>query len=182
MNVKKYAFFHGINSDGKNSVNRIMERLNRAGHLTFDADIPTRNIFTSNFTVEKDAERALRIVKPGYVLVAHSHGCNVAIEVARRIEVKALFLFNPASPDNVDFSELKGSPTVKCVYSPSDWIVRLGSWIPFSIFGRAGISGFLQLHEEGNPYGVNINVKGTDHDDAFVPPALWYWTEEIKNV
>lgn len=179
MQRKRYVFFHGIHSRGKGSVLRVAERVARAQHVVVDADIPVRSIYSATFTYKKDAQRALDNVREGDGLVGHSHGANVALEVAKHIPVRALFLFNPASPSNFDFSELQGTPRVTCVHSASDWAVRIGSWLPFNVFGRAGINGFDQLHEAGNPYGENINVKGTDHDDAFIPPALWYWSKEI---
>lgn len=177
---KRYVVFHGIGTNGDPNINKVGEGLSRQGHFVSDPDLPIRSWWSANFTVKQDAKHALKSVREGDALICHSHGSNIGLEVAKHVPVRAVFLFNPAAPANFDFSELKGQPEITCIFSNSDWIVWVGSILPLHVFGRAGVSGFRQLDDPDNPYGRNIDTSGSDHNDAFAPPGLWYWTNEIS--
>lgn len=180
-----FAGFHGINDLGLRTIDLCAPEMRQRGHEWIDVDIPKRSFLTSHWTRDADVRMAieqLRGAPKGLILVAHSHGNNVALEVAKEIPVRMIWCLQPATSTDYDFDELlqyslSGRPDpkipyVNCVYSPGDFWVRLGSLVPFSFYGRAGIAGFSDPRVR--------NIRGPDdHSEIFAQPSLEWLCDEM---
>lgn len=161
---------HGINTDGSSNVDRVGLRLADRGHKVVDVKLPKRHFISAWWSADEDAERVLDASFEGDVLVAHSNGCRIAAHAMRRREYSAAVLIAPAMSRKWEF----GNPDrVYCYCSADDWVVQLGSIIPFHPFGRAGTRGFDQLSDQ------NIRYRRSDHDDYFGGEGLTKLVDEI---
>ena len=150
---------NGINTNGEKNVDLVLNALAERGIGTVDVRLPKRHTFSAWWGAKKDARAIAAHSEDGDVLVAHSFGCLRAAHAMQIKNYSAVFMIAPAMRKGWQFD----SPgRVWCFYSPLDWVVLLGSMIPFHPFGRAGFLGFDQLE----PHGHNIIVK-SDHDDYF---------------
>lgn len=175
-----YVLAHGIRTDGENSIDRIGPLLRDLGHGVHDCELPVRHTWSVRRTIERDAELLVRSVMATSVsrearsIIAHSHGCRIALEAAKLVDVGSLWLFNPAVSTKYDLSSVRcDKARIYCIYSPSDWTVWLGSMIPFHPFGKAGKHGLRQLSEANN-----LESNG-GHSEAFTHPRVQQWAEFI---
>lgn len=150
---------NGINTHGEGNVDLLGRELHERGHDIVDVRLPKRHTISAWWGAAKDAEAILKMSSEGDVIVGHSFGCLRAAHAMKKREYKAAFMIAPAMRKSWQF---ENPARVWCFYSPSDWVVWLGSLIPGHPFGKAGVRGYLQLEA----YGHNIEMQ-SDHDDYF---------------
>lgn len=175
-----YVLAHGIRTEGTYSIDRIGPPLRDLGHGVHDCELPVRRTWSVKRTLEKDAEQLVQCLMATSVprevrsIIAHSHGCHIALEAAKMIDVGSIWLFNPAVSVGYNLDPVRCDKTrIYCIYSPSDWIVFLGSIIPFHPFGKAGKHGLKNL-----PEANNLESNG-GHSEAFKHPRIEQWAEFI---
>jgi hypothetical protein len=168
---------HGIKSTGVRSVDELNDPLDAIGIAYFEGEMPRRHVLTSNwYTARKDAASVLRQLEGRHVkiLIAHSRGSNVAVKLAEQYEFDLIIFCGAAISRSIDPARFKGNPTCINVFSRSDGWVKLGGWVPFSIFGRAGSQGMT------NDAWFNVEQRG-DHGDYFKGSQLAEVVELIND-
>lgn len=100
--------------------------------------------------------------------IGHSNGCEILWKAAQRCpQLQGLVYINAALDGDVMFPE-----TLQFVhnwYSPSDWVVRLASWIPFNDWGRLGatpyegVSAMVANFNKENDF----ELQSESHSDVF---------------
>ena len=155
---------NGINTHGDSNIDLVLEGLEDLGWDIRDVNLPKRHTISAYWGAEGDSDLIVRDSEPGDILVAHSFGCLRAAYAAQKQDYAAMFLIAPAMSRDYQFSRPK---SVYCFCSADDWVVTLGSWIPFHPFGKAGTKGFDQLWA----YGQNFFLP-SDHNDYFSEPYL----------
>lgn len=150
---------NGINTHGQANVDLVLHELARRGFETVDVQLPRRHWFSARWGARDDGYLVAEASADGDVVVAHSFGALRAWYADRVRSYKAIICIAPAMSKRTEWTNPR---RVHCYHSGGDWIVKLGSRLPFHPFGRAGIEGFDQLV----PFGTNHRVK-SDHDDYF---------------
>lgn len=174
-----YFLAHGIAGEGEHSVDRFIPRLIDRGHTVIDVPLPVRHFWNVRQTLWQDVDMLLGSslsVPPNHrIIIAHSHGCNIALAAAEEAPFNALWLFNPAVNRGRPLSRLHVPlDRVWCVHSPSDWTVRISKLLPFGHpFGSAGAFGLKHL-----PPSNNLEADG-GHGKAFREPQLTLWADII---
>ena len=113
-------------------------------------------------------QQATRIIGIG-----HSNGCEILWKAAQRChQMNGLVLINAALDNDVIFPESLGF--VHNWYSPSDWVVRLASWIPFNDWGRLGATPYQGVSAMVTDYNKEAEFGhcSGSHSDVFRVPAL----------
>ena len=170
----KVVGVNGINTHGEGNIDVLLAELAKRGHETVDVRLPKRHVLTAYWGAEKDSRLVVDAAAGDAVLVAHSFGCLRAAHAMRTRRYKAVFLIAPAMSKDWVFDHPQ---RVYCYCSSDDWIVALGSIIPFHPFGKAGTEGFDQLHAYGHNY-----AKESDHDDYFKGALLRALVDHIDHV
>lgn len=183
------ALLHGFNvrDGGDATVERWAAPLEAAGHLVLrDAlDYGWVGLLGARLSDEAVARRVAELARqrPGLVLVAHSHGGNIAHQAVRDhgAAFDLLVLVNPALRRDAEFGP--GAKRVLCFYAPSDRALQgalLLRWLPWNWFsphpwGAAGKFGLLHTSESR----VNVNLDQlhphylqAGHSGAFKDAAL----------
>lgn len=149
---------NGINTHGEKNIDILLGLLARQGHETVDVRLPKRHWFDARWGGRHDGEIVADHSQEGDVLIAHSFGAVRAWYAHDEVPYSAIILIAPAQSA---LAEWHNPERVYCLHSHNDWVVRLGAWLPWHPFGRAGLEGYRQE-------GVNnIAVPGADHDDYF---------------
>lgn len=79
-------------------------------------------------------------IQPGQILIGHSNGCTIAYGISQRLFTKGLVLINPALDEDVVFDPFLDF--IHVYYSEDDSIVKLSAFLPFSLWGRMGATGY----------------------------------------
>jgi len=170
---------HGIRTDGEDNIDRIGLTMTRFGHVVVDTPLDVRRAWNVRRTMQHDANRLAAFMAGDpwreRVIIAHSHGCNIALEAAKQTAVASLWLFNPATSSKYDLSYVRcHTEHIFCIYSPTDLAVRLGNMIPFRHpFGAAGYKGFADLPDRNNLESFG------HHSMAFKEPLASNWGRNI---
>lgn len=181
MTLPTYFLAHGINSNGSSNVDLFMPYLLQYHCSVVDLPLPVRHTWGVRWTIERDADllAGYAVATPPYNrhVIAHSHGCRIALEAAKRVSFASMWLFNPAVSSRYKFKKvLCAEDNIHCVYSTADWAVRLGALLPFNHpFGRAGAQGFNKLAP-----GSNMET-AFGHGFTFQPPYLRGWSSIIAD-
>jgi hypothetical protein len=149
---------NGINTHGENNVDRVLEACADRGLETVDVRLPKRHWFSARWGGRPDGEKVAAESQEGDILVCHSFGAVRAFHAHKLVEYRAIICIAPAAPARMQW---RNPDRVWCYYSAADWAVRIGSWLPRHVFGRAGLSGF------SDPRVKNIEVPGAGHSDYF---------------
>lgn len=163
---------NGIFTDGRGNVDKLAKMLSVEYQIPIrQPDYKTVNPLTARWAAYWIARGIAGFIEPDDVLICHSFGCIIGGVLMELAEVKACYMIAPAASRDWQFDKVKGNPVITAFYSPDDYVVRLGSWLPFfHPFGRAGIEGYSY------PGVVNIKMQ-SDHNDFFRSPLI----EQIKN-
>ena len=151
---------NGINTHGVGNIDLVLATMRNRGLETVDVPIPVRHTWTARWTAKSDARTVAWLSEDGDIAVCHSRGAHVMHHAHKLREFKAIICIAPACSKNLEW---RNPSRVWCYYSPSDWVVRLGSLLPFDHpFGAAGVEGFSQP-------GTHNYKMHSDHDDYFDP-------------
>ena len=141
--------------------------------------------FTWFFGVRMMARRFARILydlcDDGDVIVAHSHGCLLAMIAAEMdAQFRHMVFINPALDRNTPLPA--GIPRLDVWYSPSDGPVRLARWLPWHRWGDMGATGYRgtwdkRVHSHDMEHGFPVSVNS--HSGVFAEPALSYFGPRI---
>ena len=147
---------NGIATHGEGNIDLLLRHVRLRGWDTVDVPLPKRHFISAWWGHEKDGERIADYSKDGDVVVCHSYGGPRTAEAMLKRNYAAVIFINPAMDQYHPFAR-KG---IYCLHSTDDWIVKVGSLIPYHPFGRAGVVGFR------DPNVTNINIGG-GHSHAF---------------
>lgn len=150
---------NGINTHGRGNVDKLGHVLaTKYAHKVIDVRLPKRHTISAWWGGRDDGQKIASYSRDGDILVCHSFGAVRGWYAHKYREYKAIICIAPAHGKNVEWYN---GNRVWCYHSPADWIVWLGSKVPWHPFGKAGVAGYSQV-------GVhNINCRGADHDDYF---------------
>lgn len=169
---------NGIRTHGAGNVDRLMPRLESRGHRVIDVALPKRGHLSARWKANAllDAQIIYQATEGeggDLHVVAHSYGCWRALLSAERRRFKSLWLFRPALSRNYNLAQIPNAPRVYCFHSKGDMAVRIGSWLPFHPFGRAGTHGMT------DPAVMNIQSYGS-HAKDFAEPLISQWERLIS--
>lgn len=150
---------NGINTHGAGNVDLILREMQKRDLDVVDVYLPMRHWMSARWGGKQDGRIIANMAEDGDVLVCHSFGAVRSYYAHTHRDFKAIVCIAPACSTDLDW---RHPNRVWCYYSPSDWVVRLGSYLPVHVFGRAGIQGF------SHPAVTNVKVD-SDHDDYFDP-------------
>lgn len=85
-------------------------------------------------------KKLIQQIRPGQIIVGHSNGCTVAYGISNKFYVKGLVLINPALDDKVVFDPF--IDFIHIYWSKDDSIVKLSSFMPWSLWGSMGATGY----------------------------------------
>ena len=85
-------------------------------------------------------KKLIKQIHPGQILMGHSNGCTVAYGISNQFYVKGLVLINPALDEGVVFDPFL--EFVHIYWSHDDSIVKLSSFMPWSLWGLMGATGY----------------------------------------
>ena len=134
---------HGFNvkDEGADSVDTIRSFLEDYGYIVVDLDYGYFQHLRVRLCNKAIAHIICHLIKPDSTCIAHSNGGTIAYLVC---EFGALFknvvLVNPALDSNKALA--KQVEKVQVWYSPHDRWVNLAKFIPFSIWGSQGRTGY----------------------------------------
>lgn len=149
---------NGILSEGEHNVDRLLDELRKRGYPTLDVDLPLVTWVRARWSGRADGHLLAEHSHDGDIVVAHSFGCLRAWYAHKVRDYAAIVCIAPAMSRGTVWNNPE---RVYCFYSPQDWAVRVGSWLPWHPFGGAGIAGFKQK-------GVHhFETLGSDHNDYF---------------
>ena len=150
----------------------------RPDHHVIDVILPRRNFIGARWPKNARFDAKLIFQATAHVdepldVIAHSYGAYRALLAAERRHFRTLWLFRPACNDNYKLDKIPNAPVIYCFYSRQDMAVRIGSWLPFHPFGRAG------THGMADPGVYNVESQGR-HSDDFYPPLIERWANLIQ--
>ena len=143
---------NGIWSHGRDNIDKLLAVLAWKDFKVKDIYNVKRGPFWARFKADNDACPVIKESKPGDAIVAHSYGCLKALEAAKYVNYKALFLIAPAASKDYDMTQIHPDTKIYCLYSKKDWAVKLGSLLLFHPFGLAGCKGFTDPRVENLEY------------------------------
>jgi len=147
---------NGIATNGQGNIDVMLSYLSERGFETVDVDLPVRHTISAWWGHKLDAKAIMNATKDGDVVIAHSFGGPRVAEVMEYgRKFSAVFLFRPAMDQFYQFYQ----PNIYCFHSMDDWPVRIGAWLPWHPFGRAGTLGFR------DPKVTNIESSGGHNAD-----------------
>ena len=168
---------NGIWTHGEGNIDKLLRVFAWKDYKVKDIRNKKRGPFWARFKADNDAAEILKHSHPGDVVLAHSYGCLKALEAAKYLKYKALFLIAPAAERDYDMSKIDPETKIYCFHSPKDYTIWLGSFLVLHPFGLAGVKGFT------DPRVNNIEYNG-DHGHYFHGETLHrlanYIHEEIK--
>lgn len=168
---------NGIATDGDGNVDRFRAPLEAAGHEIEDVLFPVRHFWSARWprTINRDAQQLYQATEQYDAVIAHSFGCLRTLVCAERRRFSHIFLFRPALAQDYDLSRIAGTPKIYCIHSMQDTAIRIGSWLPFHPFGRAGTHGML------DPAVINKTSSG-GHNADFEPPQFEQWVKFVNEI
>jgi hypothetical protein len=147
---------NGIATHGENNIDILLARLRLHWYETVDVKLPKRHFISAWWGHVHDAKAIYDASEDGDVVIAHSFGGPRTVEAMHYRYFSQAFFIRPAMSKNHLFLR----DEIYCFYSPDDTPVRIGAYLPFHPFGKAGIEGF------SDPDAVNILSSG-DHNADF---------------
>lgn len=164
--MQPIVFLNGILTDGAQNIDKLYQRFKEKGYPAVDASYPIVTPWSARWRARGIVKSLLPWVEEGSSLVGHSYAGVLIGLLAERVPLRTITLIGSAANKEWDWANAKGSPDIVNWYSPSDHVVRLGSWIPFrSPFGAAGVDGY------SSPLVKNIK-RDSDHNDYFDEPLI----------
>lgn len=148
---------NGILTHGDQNIDLILADMQERGVPTVDVRLPKRSWISARWGGKKDGRTVAELSSDGDILVCHSFGAIRSFHAHKLREYSAIVCIAPAARKSLPW---RNPSRVWCYFSPSDWAVRIGSWLPGHPFGRAGIEGFAQPE-------VHNRERKSDHDDYF---------------
>lgn len=143
---------NGIWTHGENNIDKLLAVLAWKDYKVKDIYNKKRGPFWARFKADNDACPVIKASSPGDVIIAHSYGCLKALEAAKYVKYKALFLIAPAASRKYDMNQIDPETKIYCFYSKKDYTVLLGSLLLFHPFGPAGMKGFTDPRVENLEY------------------------------
>lgn len=154
---------NGIGSHGEGNIDLFLGDLAELGYETLDLRLPKRHFVSAWWGASADAKLIVDESEDGDVLLCHSFGCLRGAKAMRQRSYSAIFMFRPAMSRLYRFPQR--ATTVYCFHSTEDLALRVGRWIPFHPFGKAGLTGFDRPPTEF-PAVFNVQSWG-DHNADF---------------
>lgn len=148
---------NGINTHGEGNIDLLLADMDLRGASTVDVRLPKRHWMSARWGGRRDGEIIADLSPEGAVLVCHSFGAIRAHYAHKLREYSAIVCIAPAASKHLEWNV---PSRVWCYHSPADWVVTIGSLLPFHPFGRAGNEGFSQP-------GVWNREMTSDHNDYF---------------
>ncbi len=134
---------HGIRDDGSKTTECLARVLEREGYSTLPH--PLVRTHTWNAWFSRDTKLLARIVmakmEPGDHIVAHSHGCGIAKQIAKEMRVGKIVMLSPAL-NMVQRWKGKQFEALLNIHNPADLALWGGSILPGHPFGIGGAVGF----------------------------------------
>ena len=161
----RIALVNGIATHGKGNIDELIEPLRDLGHDVVDVDLPKRHFISAWWGHKADSDAIWRQAVACDAVIAHSFGGPRAWEADRRCNFQKLIFIAPAMDQHTALSNRKREKQVYCLHSEADLPVRIGSWLPWHPFGRAGVNGF------SDPVAMNFEF-GCGHSGYFKMPLL----------
>ncbi|MCR9260763.1 MAG: hypothetical protein NXH95_13635 [Pseudomonadaceae bacterium] len=146
---------NGIATHGHGNIDVLLHRLDQLGHETVDVQLRKRHFISAWWGQKWDVESIYKASEDGDVVVAHSFGAPRVVEAMKYRHFSKVFLIRPAMSAKHVFAR----DEVYCFHSKDDWPVRIGSWLPWHPFGRAGVDGFT------DPLVTNFPTSGGHNAD-----------------
>lgn len=128
---------------------------------------------TTKFISSKAAKSWSARTLSSDIVIGHSNGAQVAFEISHTGQNRATTMvwINPALDANC--SPGRSVQRLLVLYNPSDWAVRIGSWLPNTIWGDMGYRGYVSAND---PFGADTRIKnvvyGKGHSPWFDPTGL----------
>lgn len=152
----KIVGVNGIATHGEGNIDILLRELDSLGFDTLDVKLPKRHVLSAWWGHKMDAVAIAEASNDGDVVVCHSFGGARTAQAMRIRNYKAVVFVNPAMTRFHRFNR----DDIFCLHSKEDTTVKIGSWIPFHPFGRAGVDGFTDKSVN------NIEITG-GHNAAF---------------
>lgn len=143
---------NGIRTHGERNIDLLLHELHIRDVPVRDVQLPYRHWMSARWGGRHDGHIVAENSNDGDILVAHSYGAVRAYYAQRLREYKAIVCIAPAASRNTEWNN---PGRVWCYYSPSDWVVSIGSRLPLHVFGAAGNFGFA------DPRVHNIEMKSS---------------------
>lgn len=168
----RIALINGISTHGEGNVDNFIEPLTARGHEVIDIRLPKRHALSARWGAKHDAKIIYKETEQYDAVIAHSFGGLRALKAAERRRFSHMFLFRPALARNYCLDKIAGTPKIHCIYSKEDTAVRIGSFLPFHPFGRAGTHGMTDV-------GVINHESSGGHSADFDGDLFNKWVEFI---
>jgi hypothetical protein len=176
----RVLILHGINTDGKDNVDRLAEPLRKAGFFVIDIELEQTRWYNGRDSaiVKRNVERVAAVHKPGDHAICHSNGGRLAyacMEAGLRFGVVSMF--SAALDACVTFRPCCYERILN-FHNPRDKALFFGSVLPGHIWGGIGRGGYR---------GVSLRVvdkmcrsrKGLAHSHWFASPVLEWAAGEV---
>lgn len=136
----------------------------------------TFSLAQTRFVSSKMARVWSARTEPGDIVIGHSNGARLAFDMSHNSQNRArtMVWISPALDANCTPGRSVTRQLV--VYNPSDWVVRLGSVIPNSIWGDMGYRGYVSADD---PFGVDLRIKNVAYGDGHSP---WFDPSGLANL
>ncbi|MCP4493302.1 MAG: hypothetical protein GY820_39260 [Gammaproteobacteria bacterium] len=135
---------HGAYTHGR-GIDKLAIKLRASGYTVREYEFPKRYalMLYLPWVYRKDGATLANFMNEGDHIVAHSYGCAIWQQsILTGAKWGKCFLFGGACTSDKFLYPDDSLEEAWVVYNPEDWVLWLGSKLPFHIFGLLGYHGF----------------------------------------
>lgn len=155
--MARFYLIHGFNErgEGKDTVGRMRNGLERMGHEVKLIRYGWMHRVRVRLCNTCLAKAIASMVKPGSHVIAFSNGAAITYKAIKAgAPFDRVFLVNPALNAKLAIPRVR---SVHVFYSPSDPWTKIARYIPASIWGHQGATGYSGPDEEGRYTQVDLD-------------------------
>ena len=155
--MAKIYLIHGFNvsDEGKTSTGTLRPLLEMSGHDVSEIHYGWFGRLRVRLCNKSVARTVADLVEPGSYVIAHSNGATIALLAAKYgAPFKGVILINPALNSQLEVPHVE---KVHVFYAPSDPWTKIARYIPASIWGSQGATGYTGPDEAGRYTQTNLD-------------------------
>lgn len=180
--MKTAYLLHGFNvSDkGRSTTDALIPYLTDFGYDVAELDYGWTGRIGTRLCNEKIARMIAKMALTDSLVVGHSNGCAIAALASQYgARFEKMLLINPALNRGIKFGDYPEE--IHVWHSPSDWIVRVANFIPHSIWGDMGATGYVGWDTRVMNYDKenDFEMVSNSHSDVFEDDKLAYFAPRM---